>query len=82
LSNLVANSPEEYVKIAAAISADHGQREVLRQALRSRLKESGQLSSKRLATNLERAFQRAWEGLAKGEQAAGFDVEPVIVEEA
>jgi protein O-GlcNAc transferase len=77
LSNLVANSPEEYVKVAAAISADHGQREVLRQALRSRLKESGQLSPKQMATSLERAFQRAWEGLAKGEQPVGFDVEPV-----
>jgi protein O-GlcNAc transferase len=60
LRELVASSPEEYVKISVALALDLARLEALRASLRSRLEQSSLRNEKRFAANFEALLRAAW----------------------
>jgi len=60
LDELVAASPADYVRIAAALANDASRRGHLRQTLRARLLDSALCDKAAYARNVERAFRQMW----------------------
>lgn len=60
LPELVATTPENYVRIAADLAADLGRLEQLRGSLRERVMASPLCDGPRYARSIEAAFRQAW----------------------
>jgi protein O-GlcNAc transferase len=60
LPELIAQSEEEYVKIAVDLAADGNRLAALRGDLRRRMQQSPIMQGRRLAENVEAAYQRMW----------------------
>jgi predicted O-linked N-acetylglucosamine transferase (SPINDLY family) len=67
LEELVADTPEGYVQIAAALAADRARRAELRAELRQRMLASPLCDGAGLARRLEEAYARLWHGTASAE---------------
>ena len=61
LSDLVAETPAEYVDKAAELAADHARLTELRHALRERMRNSGLGDSALFSRTLEQAFREMWQ---------------------
>lgn len=70
LQDLVAESPEDYVRIAVELASDAARLRALRTGMRSRLAASALLDGRRFATRLENEFRRSWKAWCAA-QAAG-----------
>jgi protein O-GlcNAc transferase len=60
LRDLVATTPEQYVKIALELAGDLPRLDSLRASLRSRFEQSSLRAESRFATNFEEALRIAW----------------------
>ena len=60
LPELVARSPDEYVKIAVELSTDLDRLSDLRRGLRARMEASPLMDAPRFARNLEAAYRSIW----------------------
>ncbi|MGA2440075.1 MAG: tetratricopeptide repeat protein [Tepidisphaeraceae bacterium] len=60
LPQLIAQTPEQYVEIAAALAADLPRLAELRHTLRSRMEKSPLMDAPRFARNVEAAYRRMW----------------------
>ncbi len=60
LPELVAHSPEEYIKIAAALAEDRDRLSDLKAGLRERMQTSPLMDKTRFAQNVEAAYQQMW----------------------
>ena len=67
LPELVAHSPEEYVKIAAALAADVPRLVEIRSTLRDRMAASPLMDAPRFALNVEHAYREMWRTWCAGE---------------
>jgi predicted O-linked N-acetylglucosamine transferase (SPINDLY family) len=61
LSELVANTPENYVKIAVELANDLPKLQSLRAILRQRLEQSPLMDGPRFARNVEAAYRQMWQ---------------------
>jgi predicted O-linked N-acetylglucosamine transferase (SPINDLY family) len=61
LSELVASTPEQYVKIAVALGSDLSRVEQLRASLRSRFERSPLRDEKRFTAKFEELLRGAWQ---------------------
>src|SRR6185437_11482596 len=61
LTDLIANSIEDYVEIAAALAGNSGRLENLRSALRLRLAASTLCDERAFARKMEAAFSSMWQ---------------------
>ena len=66
LSDLVAESAEDYIRIAAGLAADVGGLEALREGLRSRLLASPLTSPVILTRDIEAAYREMWRAWCEG----------------
>jgi len=67
LPELVAQSAEEYVSIAAELAANESRLKGLRATLRNQLKSSPLVDGSRFTTKVESAYRQMWRtGCAKG----------------
>jgi predicted O-linked N-acetylglucosamine transferase (SPINDLY family) len=60
LSELAAQTPEEYVELAARLARDPGRLQELRGSLRERMKQSPLMDGKRFAQHMEKAYRQMW----------------------
>ena len=60
LTDLIANSVEEYVEIAVALAGDSGRLDELRRALRPRMATSPMCDEAGFACKMEAAFRSMW----------------------
>jgi len=60
LRELVAQTPAEYVEIAATLAAQKVKLTELRSSLRQRMRNSPLMDASDLARNLEAAYRRMW----------------------
>jgi predicted O-linked N-acetylglucosamine transferase (SPINDLY family) len=60
VTELVATSPEEYVRIAADLAHDRPRLRDLRSSLRGRMERSPLMDAPRFARNMERLYRDAW----------------------
>jgi predicted O-linked N-acetylglucosamine transferase (SPINDLY family) len=74
LTDLAAQSEDDYVRIAAGLAADSGRRAELRRTLRQRMAASPMTDGARFAPGLEAAFRQMWRRSCEGRPAEGFDV--------
>ncbi len=74
LDDLAAASPEDYIAVAAALSADVVRRETLRAALRPRMAASALCDGKAFTTTLEASYREMWRRWCAGLAPAPFDV--------
>lgn len=68
MPELIAQSPEHYIRIAAEFAADKPRLAQIRSTLRSRLRESVLLDEPRYVRDLERAFRNAWQHWCRSER--------------
>ena len=61
LSELVADTPEDYVAIAARLAGDINRLAALRAGLRERMANSPLTDAKRFTLNLEKAYREMWQ---------------------
>ena len=61
LSDLVANSPEEYIRIAADLAADLPRLTQLRETLRDRMRAAPLMDARRFAGDVEAAYRTMWQ---------------------
>jgi predicted O-linked N-acetylglucosamine transferase (SPINDLY family) len=61
LAELIAETPEDYLRLAAELAGDLGRLEALRSGLRERVRRSPLLDGRRLTRDLESAYVGAWE---------------------
>jgi len=61
LSELIAQTPEQYVQIAAGLANDLGRLEHLRSTLRQKVQSSPLIDGRRFARDVESAYRRMWE---------------------
>jgi predicted O-linked N-acetylglucosamine transferase (SPINDLY family) len=66
LHELAAQSPEEYVAIAAALAGDLPRLAGLRAGLRGRMAASPLMDGPRLARGVEAAYRRMWRDWCRG----------------
>jgi predicted O-linked N-acetylglucosamine transferase (SPINDLY family) len=71
LPELVAASPEDYVRIAADLARDPQRLSELRRTLRDRMRNSPLCQPQRLARHLEAAYRQMWAGWCEGRAEAG-----------
>jgi protein O-GlcNAc transferase len=62
LSELIAESAEDYIRIASALAADVGALETMRAGLRKRLTTSPLTSPVILTRDIEAAYREMWRG--------------------
>jgi len=74
LEDLAADSPDDYVRIAAALAIDPARRAELRQALRPRMAASPLCEGAIFTPTLEAAYREMWRRWCAGELATGFDL--------
>lgn len=60
LPQLIATSPEEYVRIASSLARDVPELEAMRRALRERMQASPLMDGSRFARDIESAYQTIW----------------------
>ena len=60
MTELVADTPEDYVAIAARLAGDLGRLAALRAGLRERMANSPLTDAKRFTLNLEKAYREMW----------------------
>ena len=60
LPELVANTPEEYVRIAVDLANDLPRLQELRSTLRQRMEQSPLMDAPRFARNVEAAYRQMW----------------------
>ncbi|MES2949207.1 MAG: tetratricopeptide repeat protein [Pseudomonadota bacterium] len=70
LSELVAESPNEYVEIAVALAKDLGKLAELRASLRERMGAAGLLDGQALAQQAEATYRKVWQTWCKGQDNA------------
>jgi predicted O-linked N-acetylglucosamine transferase (SPINDLY family) len=61
LTDLIARSEAEFVRIAASLAADRDRLAGLRQTLRSRMQHSPLMNAPRFATAIESAYRQMWQ---------------------
>lgn len=66
LGDLVAATPEEYVRTAVELASDIKNLHTLRNSLRNIMRHSPLTDAKRFTANLERCYQQIWEDWCKG----------------
>ena len=77
LHELLAHSPDEYVRIACDLSGNQTRLQQLRSSLRSRMLSSALMDHARFARNMECAYRAAWRNWCLGDG----DRSPIIIEE-
>jgi protein O-GlcNAc transferase len=60
LQSLVAHTPDEYVRLAAALAEDHDRVKALRFGLRERVRTSPLMDAPQFARNVEAAYRQMW----------------------
>jgi predicted O-linked N-acetylglucosamine transferase (SPINDLY family) len=60
LPELIAQTPEEYVRLAAALAGDLPRLAELRRTLRPRMQASALLDAPRFALDVEAAYRQMW----------------------
>jgi predicted O-linked N-acetylglucosamine transferase (SPINDLY family) len=68
-AELVARTPEEYVRIAAGLAADRPRLESFRLTMRDRMRNSPLMDAPRFARNVEAAYRQAWHSWAAARAA-------------
>lgn len=63
LPELIANSPDEYTRIATSLAADQPQLIHLRSTLREKMRTSPLMDAPRFARNMEAAYRKMWQGV-------------------
>ncbi|MGA2441585.1 MAG: hypothetical protein ABSH08_11540, partial [Tepidisphaeraceae bacterium] len=66
LTELIARTPEQYVRIAAELAGDLGRLTELRGTLRARMEESALMDAPRFARNVEAAYRQMWRNWCEG----------------
>jgi predicted O-linked N-acetylglucosamine transferase (SPINDLY family) len=61
LPDLIAQTPDQFVEIAAKLAANHHALSELRWGLRDRMKQSPLMDAPRFARNIEAAYRTMWE---------------------
>jgi protein O-GlcNAc transferase len=69
LTDLIADSIEEYVEIAVALFSNPGRLEDLRRALRPRMAASPMCDEGAFASKMEAAFRTMWQHWCQGSRA-------------
>jgi predicted O-linked N-acetylglucosamine transferase (SPINDLY family) len=68
MTDLIADTAEDYVAIAARLAGDLGRLAALRAGLRERMARSPLTDAKRFTLNLEKAYREMWERWCGGSQ--------------
>ena len=79
LPELIASSPEEYVRVAAELAQDLPRLSDLRATLRDRMQASPLMDAPRFARNLEAAYRAMWKRWCRS-QTENVSSEPASVE--
>ena len=66
LPELVANTPEEYVRIAVDLANDQQRLRELRATLRQRMEQSPLMDAPRFARDVEAAYRQMWRNWCDG----------------
>jgi predicted O-linked N-acetylglucosamine transferase (SPINDLY family) len=61
LRELIAQSPDQFVSIAAGLAADLDRLAELRESLRERMRNSPLMDAPRFARNIEAAYRKMWQ---------------------
>jgi predicted O-linked N-acetylglucosamine transferase (SPINDLY family) len=75
LDDLAASSPDDYVRIAAALAADAARRAELRQTLRPRMAAAPMNDPKAFAKGLDAAYRRTWRRWCEGAAPEAITIE-------
>jgi len=78
LSELIATSAEDYVRIAVDLAADTHRLSVLRESLRERLEQSSLHDEIGFTRTLEHTLRQMWKIWCTGEPARVFEVKPAM----
>jgi predicted O-linked N-acetylglucosamine transferase (SPINDLY family) len=70
LNELVAETEEQYLDIAATLASDSGRLAVLRAEMRARMRASPLMDERRFTRNLELAYREMWHSWCKQQRAA------------
>jgi predicted O-linked N-acetylglucosamine transferase (SPINDLY family) len=70
LPELIAQTPEQYVQIAAALAGDLPRLAELRRTLRARMEASPLMDAPRFARNVEAAYRQMWRSLCERGEAS------------
>src|SRR5262249_20120080 len=68
LQELVAETPEQYVEMAAGIARDTSRLAELRRTSRRRMLQSPLMDGKRFANHVEQAYRQVWRNWCRGRQ--------------
>jgi protein O-GlcNAc transferase len=71
MPELIAQSEDEYVGIAAALAQDPIRLKTIRAGLRERVQASPLMDAPRLTAHLEQAYRGMWQAWCDGEAAEG-----------
>jgi predicted O-linked N-acetylglucosamine transferase (SPINDLY family) len=74
LQDLAAASPDDYVRIAAALAADPARRADLRRTLRGRMRASPLTDAKAFTPGLEQAYRQMWRRWCEGQPPQAINV--------
>lgn len=66
LPELIAETPEEYVRVVSELASDWEQLAVLRAGLRERMERSPLMGGKRFARDMEAAYRGMWQRWCEG----------------
>jgi predicted O-linked N-acetylglucosamine transferase (SPINDLY family)/glycosyltransferase involved in cell wall biosynthesis len=77
LGQLIAESEDDYLHVAAALAGDLGQLAAMRLELRRRLEQSPLMDAERFTRNLEMAYRQMWRTYCAGEPARHMLIDPV-----
>jgi predicted O-linked N-acetylglucosamine transferase (SPINDLY family) len=72
LDELVAQTPDEYVNIAAALAGDAARLAALRAGMRERMRQSPLMDAERFTRNLEAAYRGMWRSWCAGQSGKGL----------
>jgi protein O-GlcNAc transferase len=78
LSDWIARSAEEYVRIAVAFSGKRTMLSDLRKSLRGIMRESPLMDEARFVNDLERAYRSMWRSWCQGEGGLGRPADPAV----
>ena len=72
LSELVAQSPDQYIDIACGLAQDAARLASLRAGMRERMRASALMDAQRFTRNLESAYRQMWQTWCAGESNRSF----------